>query len=392
MPPLGNNQTEIIANIRVREGSWYEQIPKAAAHDIGNEISKLSAFTQPTLFFCGLNELGISGLEAILQGLANFEQEDRPDVFFIEYQPSLLKSAKERNSILNKISKRARSVTLFVLDKDSHASLVEAIPDEYYSRNIRIDWLPDPPPFEPGSRLENVGTCKWIQNRKHTNSSPAVLAVGKQSPRKGITDIVRAVRLLEIQKRIESPLNMFVSGSLDLGIQRNEEISKQLLRLQSICWRRDYVDDCEILQTYASSDYVLLPYDTSFEGSSGVFAYATALGKPIISTGHGCIGGRVTKYGLGFTYRSGDYEELANILANLKDISQVEYTEMSKRCQIYSTIFSTFLFKSCLVKKVCRNTEQLICKTSQTANPIKRHDSPPTQIDPPSIATPLCFS
>jgi glycosyltransferase involved in cell wall biosynthesis len=204
----------------------------------------------------------------------------------------------------------------------------------------------------------------------NTNASTTnkILAVGKQSPRKGIFDIIRAMREVEMSNDLANMPSLFLSGSLDLGEARNQKVGEQLEKLQRLFWRKEYVSDAEMLSSYSCADYVIIPYDRSFDGSSGVFAYATALGKPIISTNHGCIGARVNKFGMGYTYTSGSHEELAHIFSKLPHPTSQEYKELSRKSRIYSLIYSKLAFKCAFSKKIGAFSLSATQKANTTVN------------------------
>ena len=103
-----------------------------------------------------------------------------------------------------------------------------------------------------------------------------------------------------------------------------------------ITWRDDYVDEAELRRTYAATDYVLLPYAADFFGSSGVMAYAAAHGKPVIATSHGCIGYRISRFGLGLTYPAGDAGALEALLAALPGRDSDTYRQWQANGRTYA--------------------------------------------------------
>lgn len=383
---LGDKAISIKPCLRTRTGSWYETIANECASDIEAYISNIPLDKPATLFFCGINELGEHGLRSIKAALERLRNPPMLTLYFIEYQPSCLMHKNNRNSILKELALFARQVYVFVLDKCAKESLIHSGFSGIYPDNVRLDWLPDPPPVLKQEIPLSVRS-KWIESAHSKSNNLIVLAVGKQSPRKGLFDLVRAARLFQSyeQSQPNKPI-IFLSGSLDLGKDKNKSVTEQIKRIKSIVWRNSYVDDDEIMASYASADYILLPYDKSFEGSSGVFAYACLFGKPIISTDHGCIGDRVKRYSLGYTYASGDHAALSRILEDLPNRNSDEYSRLSKNCSLYADIFSIYAFKAALLKAVAPTIRERPAAFAQEFKPNRK-----AVLTKPNTTTPLSF-
>ena len=101
-------------------------------------------------------------------------------------------------------------------------------------------------------------------------------------------------------------------------------------------WHEGYFPEEEIQRQYREADYVVLPYARDYSGSSGVFAYAMAYGRPCIATSHGCIGYRVRHFGVGYTYTARATESLSRVLSSLARPGGEAYVEMRERCLAYA--------------------------------------------------------
>jgi glycosyltransferase involved in cell wall biosynthesis len=187
--------------------------------------------------------------------------------------------------------------------------------------NIRLRYLEDPHPqaiFIP----QNINVEGY-----------SFLLVGRQTSRKGLEDVAAALDILALR----NVRNICVR----LVGQLVPETEKYRARLNALpdflfSWVDDYLSEEQILKEYAVTDFVILPYTKTFTGSSGVFAYSSAFGKPVLSTNHGCIGYRVDRFNCGFNYTSGHPAELAELIYKCSFISDNEYSKLSHSMIQYS--------------------------------------------------------
>ena len=82
-----------------------------------------------------------------------------------------------------------------------------------------------------------------------------------------------------------------------------------------------------------ASDYVILPYRKLFSGASGPLTEAVWFKKPIIGKDNSSIGDMIKKYELGWTFKTEDSDDLANVINGV--ISKHE-----------EYVFKSFLFRN----------------------------------------------
>lgn len=313
----------------VPEDFWYGKIQprqQQALWQAAARLDKQNDFT--AAYVAGVNELYPEFLAA-LAGPAWEFWGARP-LLVIEYDAGfLLKATANRPGTPYEAKRdayfqalRARpGLHVGILDErafDAGIGLVADLPPDIRARFIS---LPDPMPPMPGAGEVSSGP----------EGPTRALLIGLQSRRKGLGDILQ---VLQRQPETDRLPHIFLSGHLDKDmVWAADELRAQAAR---ITWRDAYVDEAELQQTYAATDYVLLPYAADFFGSSGVMAYATALGKPMIATSHGCIGYRISRFGLGLTYPSGDVAALETLLTSLPDRSSDLYKQWQHNARAYA--------------------------------------------------------
>jgi glycosyltransferase involved in cell wall biosynthesis len=88
----------------------------------------------------------------------------------------------------------------------------------------------------------------------------------------------------------------------------------------------------ELVDTiFNSCHFVVLPYH-EFYGQSGSLIQATSFGKPVVAPDVGWMGKEVKRYGIGESYRHGDYGALKSTVSKMK----TRYARYSTACQQYS--------------------------------------------------------
>jgi len=197
-------------------------------------------------------------------------------------------------------------------------------------------FLPDPSPYDL--------SCVLATTNASLKDIPQVLLVGRQDPRKGLSDLVDTLERTPI---LFERLQIKLIGSLTAGTEYLADRMERLVK-KGLLWEKRYISEKEIIENFAKCDYVLLPYSSTFTGSSGVFSYAMAAGKPVITTEHGCIGYRVAFFGVGFSYRCKDTQKLAEILSALPSVGGATYQRMAARCYEFARNSDGVSFQNCL--------------------------------------------
>ncbi len=305
-------------SLRVPPDLWYGQLPQHTANQIVEALSRADCGTR--VVFAGLNEL----FPSLPHALLSLGKHLPIHVFAYEYNAGSLRSP-DKCDLLKQCAQTVDSLTLFLLDDSITSSELDLA-------GISIRVVPDPIPHRQDSPTlvaARASTSVFLDPQAG-DSCHRFLAVGRQSARKGLRDIIRSARLIE-ESRL--PIKYYLSGLIP---DDEVELCKQAALISSVIKRRvEYVSDAEVLSTYNSCDFVLLPYARDFSGSSGVFAHAMAFGKPVISTSHGCIGWRVRHYGLGWTYDAGDDMALFGLVKAAAAMTASEYEAYSERCLSY---------------------------------------------------------
>lgn len=329
------------------KGFWYGKISEEHIRELIDAIEARLEERQPDsalhVHFSGLDELFPGILDALVDRFAGALE---PITFsFVHYDARYLLSdgagfVKMRAKIQSALE-ALPGIRFLLLDD----RLERATPAEFQEQ---ILVMPDPAPLTPDviAKIQSAPEKSTLYD--HNEARIRVVALGRQSDRKGLPDVIRAARTLTPGS---SKARLYVSGSLE---PEQERYKTPLMELtpDPILWRNDYVTEDEIRLTYRDCDYVLLPYDKTFEGSSGVFSHAAAFGKPIISTDHGCIGYRVKKHKLGFTYPAGRHEKLAEILNNLPKPQSDEYRALQRAMAQYEAQHNMAAFSTQLVDTV----------------------------------------
>ncbi|MGH6925414.1 MAG: polysaccharide pyruvyl transferase family protein [Propylenella sp.] len=338
--------------IPMDETFWYGKIPPAKITTLVDILAaRDTAQDLRCIYFSGINEYWPELLEAMAIRLPA-KTRAKP-IVAVEYEgKTFLRngadgiSAAERAGLDGRKTAYARAMTampglkIAVLDERAFdPKLADPLPPD------RFFFLPDP---LPDKAAESIGDTVAVADDFVTlGQGPAVLLVGVQSERKGLRDVIRALREPSLG---EPEPRFFLSGRLE---QPMEPLRPQIKALRErLAWRDDYVSEAAIRKSYAAADYVMMPYQRGFSGSSGVMAYATAFGKPIVSTDHGCIGYRVRRFGLGRTYKSGNTDELASLLRELPSATSDLYSEWRNNCLSYATSNSIQLHQATLVERL----------------------------------------
>lgn len=141
------------------------------------------------------------------------------------------------------------------------------------------------------------------------------LHFGGLQSRKGTLEIVDAIRL--VPDKYQSQFVFIFAGSVYADIKDEFynkihaiEDNMKVLVFDTFCENRFLSDLC------FSSDYILMPYKNT-AASSGVLAYASKYGKPVIAPNTGLIGKLVRKNNLGFLIPSPSSTHLNELFCEL---------------------------------------------------------------------------
>jgi glycosyltransferase involved in cell wall biosynthesis/polysaccharide pyruvyl transferase WcaK-like protein len=297
---------------------WYGQVDVDVCREIVARMTALPAGS--VVVFSGFNEV----MPALFEAIAAIDKRLPIHVCGYEYAVSTLHQPSKREGLAS-LAAKVESLTLWVLDESFDGAALNIA-------GVAVVVMADPVPHLDASQVLAQGRAEVsdfiVRNR--SQGELALLAVGLQSARKGLRDILRAGRTLLDQK---VPARIYLSGQVAPG---EENLAPQVRALSGmLAVRTEYVSDAEILRTYNACDAVLLPYARDFSGSSGVFAHAMALGKPVITTSHGCVGWRTRKFGVGLTYDANDPAGLVAAVKTMQSWSDVEWRRFKDNCDAY---------------------------------------------------------
>jgi hypothetical protein len=304
--------------LKVPAATWYGQIDRSVCRQIVEQLAAAPLGTQ--VYLAGWNEL----MPGLFEEAAALGKPLPVHLVGYEYHAGSLSDSTKRAQLTG-LAQRSLSLTVWVLDESLS-------PQALKLPGVRVKVMPDPVPHAEAS-----GTLKQARQRRSTfvtdhvpEGHLSLLAVGLQSSRKGLRDLIKAARLIQAERL---PVRILLSGKVVAG---EEELTPQVAALAPVMKaRNDYVSDAEILATYNACDAVLLPYARDFSGSSGVFAHAMAFAKPVIATEHGCVGWRTRELGLGLTYAAGDAEALTGLVRQMLAWTPEQWVACRERCQGY---------------------------------------------------------
>lgn len=191
----------------------------------------------------------------------------------------------------------ARSKNIFVVSKYWH----DALKREYAKESVIAYNGLDSSDFEP------------LPERKSTVAT--VLFVGGLEPRKGLDDLVRAMKLVETRVRHARLIVVAKAGFRGTDHWRAYESLARSLGLANKIDFRESVDQETLLGLYSDCDVLALP--SRNEGWGLVLMEAMACGKPVVATRVGGIPELVDNGTEGILVEAGDVKGLAESITNL---------------------------------------------------------------------------
>jgi glycosyltransferase involved in cell wall biosynthesis/polysaccharide pyruvyl transferase WcaK-like protein len=351
-----------VADLVLPDGFWYGKLTVEQIETLVDSVLKTAAGDDRVhVHFSGLNEV----FPEILQVLAAKAGADagRLTFSFVEYDARFVVAPTSnwapKADAIKAFMKVFPDSRFFLLD-DRFETVTQS------DATKGLVFLPDPAPMEAdeiaAAQAASAKSKLWVDSDRLR-----IVGVGRQNKRKGLTDVIRASRLID---GIADGIGVYLSGPLDDSDADKRGELTALNNARRLHWRDEYVAEDEIRRVYRDSDYVMMPYDKSFEGSSGVFAYAAAFGKPMIGTDHGVVGHRIREHGLGFVYPAGDGRELSDLLISLPRPGTPEYDRLAANVQTYFSTHNIDIFRKTLVGETTRTIEAKVTTTKTTAEPV----------------------
>ncbi|WP_404443824.1 glycosyltransferase [Microbacterium marinum] len=178
--------------------------------------------------------------------------------------------------------------------------------DERIRSGRRVHVVPDPwtGPFGFLNKSSSREALGW------PGTDRVVTIVGNQDPRKGFS---AACEILALARQQDPELRAVLVGKVpEIHASELAELSGRFGSAFTHVAR--YVTDNELALLMSGSDAILMPYTSSFTSTSGVLVRAAASNTPVISTGHGLVGWRVTNHHLGATFAEGKHADAASLI------------------------------------------------------------------------------
>jgi glycosyltransferase involved in cell wall biosynthesis len=278
-----------------------------------------------TCVFTGMNESAVT--VAVIGGIARFVRR-RCVIVAIDHMPEYLLGRSRPQTW----RRRLKHLSLGLLCRLNPRLILTYADERVFDRGselvsdaLRVSYLPDPAPDRSGFFLDGG------------SSRSGVLLIGNQSPRKGLASVVCLLQWC-LQHNECVPWQTKLIGRLTPATQGLRPALAQLQDAGLLSWCESYVSEDELQREISECAYVWLPYEKSFESSSGVFAYAMAGATPVVSTNHGAIGYRVSRFKVGFSYPAGSITEAYQALKKATLCSPKEYGLMQRNAtSLYGT-------------------------------------------------------
>ena len=143
------------------------------------------------------------------------------------------------------------------------------------------------------------------------------LHLGSAEPRKGLPDVIKAFSRLAARAEIvgaRAPLLLRVGSNKRLTAAQRAALDA-LVAAGAARLVEEFVPAAELMEYFAASDRVLIPY-RKFRYSSGILANSLGAGRPVIASDYGHIGREVRRLGAGVTFPHGS---VAGLEARLRE-------------------------------------------------------------------------
>ena len=170
----------------------------------------------------------------------------------------------------------------------------------------------------PSLHNNSTDSCESLRKKFSLPEDKVVItALGATRLDKGAN--ILAMAMGRIGREFTKRIHVVIAGE-ERDVKRNE-IEKYLdLSAVSYTLRLEHLPEVEFEEFIKVSDLIVLPYLKKFNGNSGPMTEAVYREIPVIGPSHGNIGWLITTYGLGYTFRPEDPEELAAAIQ--KHVSQ----------------------------------------------------------------------
>jgi len=203
--------------------------------------------------------------------------------------------------------------------------------DKLISNGISKDKICVMPHFDYGYLL-SLNSGKNVDN-----TDGYVLFFGKIKPYKGLDILIKAARI--VRKKLGNKFSVVIAGKGSLSYCDTLLSTEDL---EYIYVQNRFIPEVEVPRLFEGAKFLVLPYTDGSQ--SGVVSLAYTFSKPVIVSNIGSIPEYVDHDVTGFTFETGDTDQLANYMTKLikdnnlchemgKNAHQKILNEMSlKRC------------------------------------------------------------
>lgn len=162
-----------------------------------------------------------------------------------------------------------------------------------------------------------------------SNRKKYLLYVGRLSYRKGVYDLVKAIQLVQIEKRIE----LIICGKGEIQDELKNYIDKN--NLNKYIFLKGHVDREELISLYHDARAFVLP--SHYEGLPTTLLEAMATGSPVIVSNIPAIRGLIVNDVSGLIFSTGSVKDLSEkILAIIKDDSLANRLGVEGQRRVFS--------------------------------------------------------
>ena len=142
------------------------------------------------------------------------------------------------------------------------------------------------------------------------NSNGYVLLFGKIKPYKGLDILIKAARI--VRKKLGNKFSVVIAGKGNLSYFDTLLSTEDL---EYIYIQNRFIPEIEIPRLFKEAKFLVLPYTDASQ--SGVVSLAYTFSKPVIVSNVGSIPEYVDHGVTGFTFETGDIDQLAKYMTKL---------------------------------------------------------------------------
>ncbi|WP_135609988.1 glycosyltransferase family 4 protein [Methanococcoides sp. AM1] len=194
---------------------------------------------------------------------------------------------------------------------------------EFYEDKVQLK--PDKlfyTPYGLATNCEMIDKKVALKNLNIDTNKKIILFIGTMRKDKGIDLIIESLKKIDEQKYF-----FLLAGSMSHILDYSVDSL-----ISSIGWDNSYtrisLEDNSSYGDYqnyfSAADVLVLPYNKSFIGASGVLANAAEFGLPVIGPEHGQIGEFINKFNLGLTFEAENINSFVDSIERFFELDKKE--------------------------------------------------------------------